>query len=273
MKELENIETNLLFEAMFQYYGFDFRDYAPVFIKKRIFGFIEEEGLTSISALQEKVLHHNDCFQRFMDYITLGVTEMFRDASFFKALQGNVFPLLKNKQFIRIWVAGCSTGEEAFALAIMLHEAKLLESCRIYATDINEASLEKAKTGIFPLSSMKKFTENYITSGSGQSFSQYFSAQYGNAMFTKNLKKNITWSRHNLLSDASFNEFHLILCRNVLIYFTKEAQSKVHKLLLESLADNGILALGIKESITLTPFEKNYKTLDADNKIYQKNET
>lgn len=270
MKELEVIESNLLLEAIFKYYGFNFKDYAPAYINKRILGFIEEESLSSISALQEKVLHQRDCFQRFIDFITLGVTEMFRDASFFKALRKNVFPILRNNKYLRIWIAGCSTGEEAFALTIMLHEADMLDGCRIYATDINEASLVKAKTGIFSLSSMKKFTENYLVSGGGQSFSQYFTAGYGNAIFSKNLKKNITWSRHNLLSDASFNEFHLILCRNVLIYFTKEAQSKVHKLLIESLAVNGILVLGIKESIACTPFEKNYKTMDADNKIYQK---
>lgn len=270
MKELEIIESNLLLEAIFQYYGFNFKDYAPAYIRKRILGFIEEEGLSSISALQEKVLHQRDCFQRFLDFVTLGVTEMFRDASFFKALRENVFPLLKNHKYLRIWITGCSTGEEVYALTIMLHEADMLDRCRIYATDINEASLEKAKKGIFSYTSIRKFTENYIMSGSGQYFSQYYTASYGNAIFSENLKKNIIWSRHNLLSDASFNEFHLILCRNVLIYFTKEAQSKVHKLLIESLAVNGILALGIKEFIACTPFEKNYKTMDADNKIYEK---
>ncbi|MBI5220025.1 MAG: protein-glutamate O-methyltransferase CheR [Bacteroidia bacterium] len=270
MKELETIELSLFLEAVFRYSGYDFRGYAPSYIRRRVLDFMKEESATTISCLQDKVLHQKDCFHRFLDFITIGVTEMFRDTSFFKTLREKFLPVLKNNSFNRIWVAACSTGEEVFSIAIALHEESLLDTCKMYATDINETSLEKAKAGIFPLASMKKFTENYVASGGERSFSQYFTAKYENAMFSKKIHKNITWSRHNLLSDASFNEFQLILCRNVLIYFTKDTQAQVHKLLFESLADNGILALGAKESIALTPFEKNYKTLDADNKLYQK---
>jgi len=224
----------------------------------------------SLSGLQEKVLHNASCMARFIQTVTNGVTEIFRDPPFYLALCNKVIHLFKTVPHFKVWVAGCGTGEEVVSLVILLSEAGLLNNALIYATDLNEVSLKKAAEGFFPLSQMKLYSRNYINAGGQGSLSDYYTAMYENAVFRKELLENVTWARHNLVSDGSFNEFDLILCRNVMIYFNKALQDRVHKLILESLPMNGFLALGNKESIHFTRYEKNYRELDSKEKIYQK---
>lgn len=268
--ELEDIEIKLLLEGIFRYYGFDFRNYAPASIKRRIWNTIRAEKLTSVSGLQEKVLHDRACMERFILNISVNVTAMFRDPNFFLALRNKIVPLLRTYPFIRIWHAGCSTGEEVYSMAILLQEEGLYHRCRLYATDMNEMVLKKAATGIFPLRLMQEYTQNYLKAGGKQSFSEYYTAGYDSAIFSSSLKENIIFSQHNLATDSSFNEFNVILCRNVLIYFNKLLQQQVHKLLYDSLVMFGVLGLGYQESLKLTPYEKHYEQLDITEKLYRR---
>lgn len=267
---LEAIEIQLLLEGVFRYFGFDFRNYAPASLRRRIWATVRLEGLTSISGLQEKVLHDPACLERFLHGLCVNVTGMFRDPSFFLAFKDQVVPLLRTYPFIRIWHAGCSTGEEVYSLAILLQEAGLYHRCRIYATDMNERALSQAKAGIFPLALMQASTQHYFQAGGQQSFSEYYTAAYDHAIFSAFLKKNIVFSQHNLATDGSFNEFNLILCRNVLIYFNPLLQARVHQLLYESLCKFGVLGLGRRESLKLTLHEQNYKELASYEKLYQR---
>lgn len=268
--ELESMEIELFLEGVFQCYGFDFRDYARASLTRRLRGFLHGEGLTTVSGLQEKVLHEPACFERFLLALTVNVTAMFRDPGFFLAFRTKVVPFLRTYPFIRIWCAGCSTGEEVYSLAILLEEEGLYDQCRIYATDMNEAVLQKAKDGIFPLSAIQEYTKNYLKGGGKRSFSEYYTAAYDNAIFHQLLRRNIVFAQHNLVTDASFNEFHGILCRNVLIYFNKSLQERVHNLLYDSLIMFGVLGLGDKESRRFTPHEKDYEQLDSKEKLYWK---
>lgn len=268
--DLETLEVQLLLEGVFRYYGFDFRNYALASLKRRIWNTIRSEKLTSISGLQEKVLHDPACLERFLDGISVNVTDMFRDPNFFLAFRNTVVPLLRTYPFIRIWHAGCSTGEEVYSMAILLEEEGLYHRCRIYATDINETVLRKAKAGIFPLRFMQEYTQNYLQAGGKQSFSEYYTAAYDNAIFRSSLKENVIFSQHNLATDSSFNEFNVILCRNVLIYFDQSLQSRVHKLLYESLGMFGILGIGYQESLNFTPHEKQYEELKGAHKLYRR---
>jgi chemotaxis protein methyltransferase CheR len=269
-EQLEDIEVKLLLEGVYRYYGFDFRNYALASIKRRIWNTIHAEGLTTISGLQEKILHSPECMERFLYKLSVNVTSMFRDPSFFLTFRNKVVPILRTYPFIRIWHAGCSTGEEVYSMAILLHEEGLYHRSRLYATDINEMSLRKARTGIFPLESMKEYTQNYVLAGGKKSFSEYYTAAYENAIFSSNLKENIIFSQHNLATDHSFNEFNIILCRNVLIYFDKVLQMRVHKLFYESLVRFGILGLGRQESVKFTPHENDYKELESGEKLYRR---
>lgn len=268
--ELENIEIQLLLEGVFRYYGFDFRNYAPASLKRRIWNTIRAEQLTSVSGLQEKVLHNPACLERFLLGLSVNVTSMFRDPSFYLAFRSKVVPLLRTYPFIRIWHAGCSTGEEVYSMAILLQEEGLYQRCRIYATDMNEVVLRKAKTGIFPLNLMQEYTQLYLKAGGKQSFSEYYTAAYDNAIFRSSLKENIVFSQHNLVTDGSFNEFNVILCRNVLIYFNQSLQEQVHQLLYESLCMFGVLGLGYHESLKFTLHEKHYEELASHEKLYRR---
>ena len=267
---MESLEIQLLLEGVFSYYGFDFRNYAPASLKRRIWNTIRSEQLTSVSGLQEKVLHDPACLERFLLGLSVNVTAMFRDPSFYLTFRSKVVPLLRTYPFIRIWHAGCSTGEEVYSMAILLQEEGLYHRCRIYATDMNEMVLRKAKTGIFPLGLMQEYTQNYVKAGGKQSFSEYYTAAYDNAIFCSFLKENIIFSQHNLATDGSFNEFNVILCRNVLIYFNKLLQKRVHKLLYESLCMFGVLGLGHQESLNLTLYEKYYEDLEGHEKLYRR---
>jgi chemotaxis protein methyltransferase CheR len=208
--------------------------------------------------------------ERLLLDLSINVTSMFRDPTFYNAFRVQVVPLLKTYPFTRIWVAGCSTGEEVYSLAILLHEEAIYDRTRIYATDINEAVLERARDGVFPLDKMQEYTENYIRAGGKQSFSEYYLAKYEGALFARELTDNVVWAPHNLVQDRSFNTFNVILCRNVMIYFDRALQTRVHQLFHDSLERFGILALGHKESIRFTGIENAYEELDPLEKIYRK---
>ncbi|MFB8789494.1 MAG: protein-glutamate O-methyltransferase CheR [Potamolinea sp.] len=268
--ELEAIEIELLLEGLYRHYGYDFREYAFASLKRRILNSVHEEGLRSISGLQEKVFHDPAALERFLLRISVNVTAMYRDPSFFLAFRSKVVPILRTYPFIRIWHAGCSTGEEVYSMAILMLEEGLYHRCRFYATDMNEVVLKKAKAGIFPLDLMQEYTQCYLRAGGKQSFSEYYTAAYESAIFRSSLKENIVFSQHNLATDSSFNEFNVILCRNVLIYFNQSLQNKVHKLLYDSLSRFGILGLGSHETLKLIPHEQHYEVLDSREKLYRR---
>jgi chemotaxis protein methyltransferase CheR len=268
--EVETIEIRLLLEGVFQHYGYDFRDYASASIRRRILARMEAEGTSSISGLQERVLHERACMERLLLQLTVHVTSMFRDPSFYLAFRKNVVPLLETYPFVRIWHAGCSSGEEVFSLAILLKEEGIYEKCRIYATDLSEAVLAGAKEGVFPLAAMKEYTENYQKAGGKRSFCEYYTARYDHALFKPSLRENIVFAPHNLVTDGSFNEFNVILCRNVMIYFNQPLQARVHELLHQSLSQFGVLGLGRKESLRFTPHEASYVALDEPERLYRR---
>ena len=268
--ELERIEIELLLEGIYRNYGFDFRSYAYASIRRRLWKRIEAEGLDTVSALQARVLHEPEMMERLLLDLSINVTAMFRDPSFYRAFRERVVPMLRTYPFIRLWHAGCATGEEVFSMAILLQEEGLYERCRIYATDINEVVLQKAKEGIFPLDRMQEYTENYIAAGGKRAFSDYYLAKYGGALFSDSLTKNVVFSQHNLVTDRSFAEFNVILCRNVLIYFDKTLQARVHDLFYDSLAKFGILVLGSKESLRFSPHEESYEQINGPEKIFRK---
>lgn len=267
---LEKIEIQLFLEGVFRHYGYDFRDYAFSSIRRRILHMMGEENLKTVSDLQARVLHDPRFMERFLMEVSINVTAMFRDPPFYIAFRKKVMPLLSSLPFIRIWHVGCSTGEEVYSMAILLKEEGLFEKSKIYATDINEVVLDRAKKGIYPLSLMKEYTDNYIKGGGSRSFSDYYSTDNKNAVLASSLQKNIVWGQHNLVTDSSFNEFDIIFCRNVMIYFNKSLQNKVHNLLYSSLKTDGILGLGAAESVKFTAFENYYEELDGRMKIFKK---
>ena len=268
--DLERIEIELLLEGIFRHYGFDFRSYAYASIRRRLWKRIEEEGLSSVSSLQEKVLHDPAMMEKLLLDLSINVTAMFRDPGFYVTFREHVVPLLRTYPFVRIWHAGCSTGEEVYSMAILLREEGLYDRARIYATDINEVVLQRAKAGIFPLERMQEYTDNYIKAGGKKSFSEYYTAKYGGALFDQTLTKNVVFSQHNLVTDRSFSEFNVILCRNVLIYFDKTLQSKVHSLFYDSLVMFGVLVLGSKETLRFMAHEECYQQIAPPEKIFRK---
>ena len=267
---LEMLEIQLLLEAIYRRYGFDFRDYAYASIRRRILNVLEAEGLRSVAELQGKLLHDADCMERFLLKVTVHSTAMFRDPGFYRAFREKVVPRLGDLPFLRIWHVGCSTGEEVYSMAILLHEAGLDAKCRIYATDMNEAVLARARSGIFPLASLQEFTHNYLQAGGQRAFSEYYTARYDHVLFQRELTKMVVFSQHNLVTDSSFNEFHIILCRNVMIYFNQPLSARVHRLLFDSLAPGGFLCLGNRESIKFSPHEGGYAAIDDAERIYQR---
>jgi chemotaxis protein methyltransferase CheR len=268
--ELERLEIELLLEAVHRRYGFDFREYAQASLKRRLHRRMDAEGLRSISQLQDKLLHDPPCMERLLLDLSINVTAMFRDPSFYLSFRKHVVPLLHTYPFTRIWCAGCSTGEEVYSLAILLQEEGLYEHTRIYATDINENVLATAREGVFPLERMKQYTQNYVRAGGARQFSDYYVAAYDNVRFSRTLTDNVVFAQHNLAMDRGFNEFNVILCRNVMIYFDRSLQDRVHELFFESLETFGVLVLGHKESISFTRFANRYEEIDADERIYRK---
>ena len=268
--DLERVEIELLLEGVFRQYGFDFRSYAYASIRRRLWKRVDAEKLSNLSELQARVLHDQDSMERLLLDLSVNVTAMFRDPLFYVAFRTQVIPLLRTYPFIRIWHAGCSTGEEVYSIAIMLEEAGLYERARIYATDINDVVLQQAKGGIFPLERMQEYTDNYIKAGGTRSFSEYYTAKYDGALFDQRLVRNVVFAQHNLVTDRSFSEFNVIFCRNVLIYFDKDLQNQVHSLFYDSLVRLGVLCLGSKESLKFSKYDPCYERLDATEKIYRK---
>ena len=268
--ELEKVEVEILLEGIFRHYGFDFRSYAYASLRRRLWKRIRAEGLSTVSGLQERVLHDRDAMERLLLDLSVNVTSMFRDPNFYRAFRTQVVPLLRTYPFIRVWHAGCSTGEEVYSMAILLREEGLYERARVYATDINEVVLQQARTGIFPLDKMQEFTQNYLRAGGTRSFSEYYTAAYGGALFSPALRENVVFAQHNLVTDRSFSEFNVILCRNVMIYFDRSLQNRVHELFYDSLPMYGILALGSKESLKFSKYEDCYEAIDPREKIYRK---
>ena len=266
----EDLEIDLLLEAVYREYGFDFRQYARASIRRRLWKRAYAERLDTISGLQEKVLHDSACMERLLLDLSINVTSMFRDPSFFAAFRAKVVPTLRTYPFLRVWNAGCSTGEETFSLAILLSEVGLYDRTRIYATDINETVLRQAARGLFPLAKMREYTENYIAAGGSRAFSEYYVTAYDGAQFNRSLSDNMVFAHHNLVSDRSFNEFHVIVCRNVMIYFDRALQERVYGLFSDSLAHRGVLALGRKESINYTSYADRYEPLDEEEKMYRR---
>jgi chemotaxis protein methyltransferase CheR len=268
--EREAIEIDLLLEGVYRRYGFDFREYARASLRRRLQRRVALEGLRTISGLQERLLHDPACMERLLLDLSINVTAMFRDPTFFRAFREKVVPLLRTYPFIRIWSAGCSTGEETYSLAILLQEEGLYDRTRIYATDINEAVLHQAGQALFPLEKMQEYTENYLAGGGTRAFSEYYTAAYEGAQFDRSLADNIVFARHNLATDRSFNEFQVVICRNVMIYFDTPLQNRVHELFYESLQRLGVLALGPKESLAFTPHVDAYDVVDLQEKLYRK---
>lgn len=266
---IQDDEIEILLNDVLERYGYDFTGYSRASLKRRIIRLYGIDKYVSFTEFRYIIANDSSYFKRFVEQITVNVTEMFRDPSFYKTLRSEVLPKFGTYPFIRVWLAGCSTGEEAFSIAILLRELNLLHKSLIYATDINPLVLEKAAQGMFPLSQMKQYSENYIASGGITDFSSYYSANYSLAKFNDELKAKIIFSTHNLVSDRSFNEFQLILCRNVLIYFDRALQYNVLQLFDNSLEKLGYLALGTKETMDFSPIAKKYKRLEAG-KIWRK---
>jgi chemotaxis protein methyltransferase CheR len=268
--DVEQLELELLLEGIHRRYGFDFREYAPASLRRRVKRRMDGEKVATVSALQERILHDPAVMERLLLDLSVNVTAMFRDPGFFLAFRERVVPLLRTYPFSRLWVAGCSTGEEVYSLAIVLAEEDLSDRVRIYATDINEAVLERARLGVFPLDKMQEYTQNYIRAGGTRSFSEYYVARYDGARFARELVDGVVFAQHNLAMDAAFNEFHVISCRNVLIYFAQPLQAHVHALFYDSLAMFGVLALGQKETIRFSPHERCFEELDPEERLYRK---
>src|SRR5262245_8912256 len=269
--DVETVEFELLLEGIYRQYGFDFRDYAPSSLRRRVRQRMQAEGLRTISSLQDRVLHDPTCMERLLHDLSIHVTSLFRDPTFYLTFRVKVVPLLRTYHFIRIWNAGCSTGEEAWSMAILLEEEGLGERTRIYATDVNEGVLETARSRCVPARKLREYEQHYQRGGGRHELARYLSGgDAEHVAFAPSLGENIHFAQHNLVSDRSFNEFHAVLCRNVLIYFGRRLQDEVHGLLHESLVTFGVLALGRRESIRFTRFEQSYAELDAREKLYRK---
>jgi chemotaxis protein methyltransferase CheR len=267
---LQDEELQLLLNDMIDRYGYDFTGYSEASLKRRIEHFMINDHITNISKLRALIVQNPDYFRHLVEEITVNVTEMLRDPVFYKTIREEVLPALATYPFIRIWHAGCSTGEEVFSMAILLKEAGILHKSRLYATDINPHVIEKAKTGIFPASQMRKYSENYIQSGGSNDFSSYYSSNYNLAKFDESLSEKMVFATHNLVADSSFNEFQLILCRNTLIYFNKKLQSRVLELFDHSLDLLGFLGLGTKESLRFSGIESKFRQIIPGQKIWRK---
>jgi chemotaxis protein methyltransferase CheR len=266
----ETIEIELLVEAIYKKYGYDFRNYSRASLHRRIKNKFRNSGLENLSAMQHRLLYERPFFESVLLDLTINVTEMFRDPTFYCALREKVLPVLKTYPFFKIWHAGCSTGEEVYSMAILLKEANLLQNAMIYATDIDEKVLKTAREGIYRLEKIKEYTQNYQKACGDASFSDYYTAKYEAAIIDKSLKKNIVFSQHNLVTDGVFGEMNLIICRNVIIYFDKELQNRVLKLFHDSLVRRGILCLGSKETVQFTTLNTAFQEYDGKEKIFKR---
>jgi chemotaxis protein methyltransferase CheR len=265
-----DIEIRMLVEAVYLKYNYDFRDYTGASQKRRMLVALREMECATVSALQEKVIHDPAAFAQLLQYLTIPVTEMFRDPEYYAAVRTQVVPFLRTYPSLKIWVAGCSTGEEVYSLAILLHEEGLLERSLVYATDINPESLDAARRGVFALERMRLYTENYQKAGGTRAFSDYYTAAYGGARFDRALVENVTFADHSLATDSVFSETHFISCRNVMIYFNRRLQDRVLGLFHESLCHRGFLGLGSKESIEFSRYAERFEPLARRERVFRK---
>ncbi len=265
-----DIEMGLLLDAIYLKYHFDFRDYANASMRRRLKAAMARFSCTTLSQLQDKLLHEPAFFPQVLDYMTVQVSEMFRDPSYFLALRREVVPLLRTYPSLKIWVAGCSTGEEVYSLAILLREEGLLERTLIYATDINPQALQRAEAGVYDLDRIAAFTLNHQRAGGHSSLSDYYTAAYGRAVFDKSLRQQVVFSDHSLATDSVFAEVHLVSCRNVLIYFDRTLQNRAVGLFRDALCRKGFLGLGSKESLRFSSSADAFDDFVRDERIFQK---
>jgi len=269
---IEDLEIQLLLEALFQRYHYDFRHYARASIKRRLLQARQQLGYPTISAMQDRVLHDASALPRLLDFLTVQVSEMFRDPTYFRALREKVLPHLRTYPSLKVWIAGSSTGEEVYSLAILFKEEDLYDRTIFYATDINPEALAAAEAGIYAIERLRKFTENHQKSGGRSSLSDYYTAAYGRAAFDKSLRERVVFSDHSLVTDAVFAEMHLISCRNVMIYFDRPLQDRAIGLFRDSLARKGFLGLGSKESLRFSSHANAFAEFVPGEKIYQRRE-
>lgn len=267
---VEEIEVQLLLEAIYQKYGYDFRSYSRASLRRRVEHHLMMHNYANVSALIHEVLHDGAAFAQLLSGLTINVTEMFRDPEFYRAFRTLVVPVLKTYPFIKIWHAGCSTGEEIYSMAILLSEEGLYERSQIYATDIDREVLEKAKRGIFSYTELRKYTDNYERAGGRGSLSDYYTAKYDNVIMDPRLKKNLIFADHDLATDQVFGEMQVVCCRNVLIYFNRALQNRVLELFHDSLDLGGTLCLGSKESLRFSDCAQDFDVIDAEQRIYRK---
>lgn len=268
--QVEDIEIRLLLEAIYQLYGYDFRSYSPASMRRRIMHRLTMSGFSTVLEMTDRVLRDRQFFVTLLNDLTVNVTEMFRDPEFYKAFREEVVPVLKTFPFIKIWHAGCSTGEEIYSMAILLEEEGLYERAMLYATDIDKNVLAAAKKGIYPIHAFKQYTDNYRRAGGRQSLSDYATARYDSVIMEQRLKRNIVFADHDLATDQVFGEMHVILCRNVLIYFDRPLQQRVFKLFGESLDMGGFLCLGTKESLRFSGNEESFDVVNRSLRIFRK---
>ncbi len=269
-KDIERIEIDLFLEGINRRYGYDYRNYARASLKRRLFERIQKLGMESISEYQKLVLYDEREFTEFFNHMSITVTEMFRDPLFFRSLRDKVISLLETYPYLKIWNAGCATGEETYSIAILLEEEGLLERALIYGTDFNPTSIQNAQEGIYPAEKIKKYSDNYTKAGGKGLFSNYFHEKYNRIKIKNSLRKQLTFSEHNLVTDNSFGEMNLILCRNVLIYFNKMLQNRAISLFYSSLSNRGFLCLGAKESLEMSSISSNFEVVGVKEKIFRK---
>lgn len=267
--EIENIEIKLLLSAVMDVYGYDFRDYATASLKRRIENFMSTHHAKTYLALADQLIHDSDLFEQFLKNMSITVSEMFRDPLFYKSFVTEVIPVLKTYPFLKLWCAGCATGEEVYSLAIVLHEEGLLEKSTLYATDFNNDALRIAKKGIYSSEKTKEYIKNYNKFGGKSSFSEYYTAEYDSIKLADFLIDKITFANHNLVTDGSFGEMNVIFCRNVLIYFNQELTNKVLNLFCDSLSRRGYLCLGTKEALDFSAVYNRFDCIDKPSRIYQ----
>ncbi|MBN1607361.1 MAG: protein-glutamate O-methyltransferase CheR [Polyangiaceae bacterium] len=268
--EIEETEISLLLEAIFQRYGYDFRSYARASIERRLRQFLSSSGCDSISGMIPKALRNKAFATTLIQHFSISVTEMFRDPLVYLAIRREVVPLLRTYPHVKVWHAGCATGEEVYSMAITLEEEGLLDKATIFGTDFNDSALMQAKEAIYPASKMKEYTQNYQQAGGMASFAYYYHAHYDCAMIDSALKSHITFANHNLVTDSVFGEMHLILCRNVLIYFNRALQERALGLLTDSLVRGGFLCIGSKETLELSDVRERYEVVDDTARIFKK---
>jgi chemotaxis protein methyltransferase CheR len=267
---ISNGELTDVLDIVSTTYGFDFKDYARASIQRRVQRFMDDVGYKNSYDLKFGLVNNQQVFDQFLKRITVNVTEMFRDPGFYKTIKEKVLPVLESYPLIKIWHAGCSSGEEVFSIAILLQEAGLLNRTKIYATDINPGNLEKAKKGIMPLDAMKEYVSNYTKAGGENDFASYYTARYNNAIIARELRERVVFSQHNLVTDRVFNEFQLICCRNVMIYFNRDLQNRVIRLFYDSLSTFGYLGLGLKESLLFTDIKDKFEAVSSQQKIFRR---